>query len=309
MANSTWAAAVLAGVVATMPVSGTAEELRIGTAGLGGAFFPVGQTISNLVIRHADGLTMVPIVTGGAVENPRLVLSGEIDLGISNSNVAYYAYSGQAPFSEPLDIRSLGSLHFSAMHIATLAGSGIETFADIRGKRVALGPAGGGAANFMQSLLKVHGMEITDIEPTFLSFADGFSQLTDGNVDIAIASAGFPTAAVTQALATNSLHFIEIGEDEMAELLEAHPYYNIFTAPAGIYGNTDPVVMPGVVNLLVVGAEMDDERAHAITAAIYGNLEEFIEENALGRDIDPAISLELAVPLHPGARRFFEERF
>lgn len=298
----------LAAVVATLPVASAAEELRIGTAGLGGAFFPVGQTISNLVNRHADGLTMVPIVTGGAVENPRLLVSGEIDMGISNSNVAYYAYSGAAPFSEALDIRSLGPLHFSAMHIATLAGSDITSIPDLRGRRVALGPAGGGAANFMQSLLEVHGMEMTDIQPTFVSFADGFSQLTDGNVDVAIASAGFPTAAVTQALATNQLSFIQVDDERLAALFEAHPYYSLFTAPAGIYGNADPIDMPGVVNVLVVSTDMDEDRAHALAEAIYGNLDEFIAENALGNDIDPSLALDLAVPLHPGARRHFEAR-
>ena len=47
-----------------------AEELRIGTASQGGAFYPVGQAISTLVNKHAKGLEMVPVVTGGSVQNP-----------------------------------------------------------------------------------------------------------------------------------------------------------------------------------------------------------------------------------------------
>lgn len=308
-ATFTTRAAVLAFGLAMVPASAMTEELRIGTASLGGAYFPVGQTIANLVNRHAEGLTMVPIVTGGGIENPRLVVSGEVDMGIANANTAYFAFRGEPPYSESLDIAALGSLHSSSLHIVTLADSDIETFEDMRGRRVAVGPAGGGALNFLQNLLEAHGMEMTDIQPSFLSFADGFSQLSDGNVDVSLALAGFPTSAVVQAMASNSLKFIEIGEEELAAVFEAHPYYSAITVPAGTYDNSEPVVMLGVRNLLFVRSDMDEERAHALTAALYDNLDEFIEENALGREIEPESSLELVLPLHPGALRYFEERF
>ena len=100
-----------------------AEELRIGTASLGGAFYPVGQAAANLVTKYADDYTMVPVVTQGATENPRLIASGEVDIAIGNANSSYFAYKGTDPYSEPLDIRSVGTLHDSALHIVTLAGS------------------------------------------------------------------------------------------------------------------------------------------------------------------------------------------
>lgn len=308
-ALSSLRATAVACALIVAPLGVAAEELRIGTASLGGAFYPVGQTISNLVNRHAEGLTMVPIVTGGGVENPRLVVSGEVDMGIANANTAYFAYLGEAPYAEALDIRSLGSLHSSVLHIATLAGSDIDGIEDLRGKRVAVGPAGGGTLNFLQHLFEAHGMEFGDIEPSFLSYADGFSQLSDGNVDVSIALAGFPASAVMQGAASNDLKFIEIGDDMLANVLEAHPYYSAITVPADTYGNAEPVAMLGARNILVVGTDMDDDRAHALAAAIYDNLDEFIEENALGRQIEPESSLDIALPLHPGALRYFEERF
>ena len=73
-----------------------AEELRIGTASQGGAFYPVGQAISSLVNKYADGLTMVPVVTQGSVQNPRLVHKGEVDIGITNNNLAVFVPLPQA---------------------------------------------------------------------------------------------------------------------------------------------------------------------------------------------------------------------
>lgn len=302
------AAAALSLAALGFALPSAAEELRIGTASLGGAFYPMGQAIANLVNRHADGLTMVPVVTQGGTENPRLVGRGEVDVSIGNANTSYYAYRGQPPYSEPIDLRALGPLHPSVLHIATLQGSGIESIPDLKGKRVAVGPAGGGTINVLRAVLAAYDMDLSDIEPSFLSYADGFSQLGDGLVDASIALAGYPMAAVIQTSATNALSFVPIDPEGMQRILAAHPYYSAITVPDGTY----PVNMPGPAlgtrNILIVRADMSEERAHALTAAIYGHLDEFAAENATARQISIDDVDSIAVPLHPGAKRFFDAR-
>lgn len=283
------------------------EELRIGTASLGGAFYPVGQGIANLVTEHVDGVSMVPVVTQGSVQNPRLVASGETDLGITNANLLYLAVNGEKPYPGVLDIAPLGALHPSILHIVTLDGSPIETFADLKGKRLAVGPAGGGTLSFLTRLLEVYGMSPDDITPSFLSYSDGFSQLSDGNVDAALALSGYPTSAVMQTQATNQLKFVSIADDKLAEILKTYPYYSKVTLPKDVYGLDEDAVVLGVNNVLIAPSSMDEERAYAITKAVYGHLDAFGEENANAKQIRLSDSLELAVPLHPGAQRFFDE--
>ncbi len=302
-------------LAAAIVISGTAgsafaqaEELRIGTASLGGAFYPVGQAIANLVTKHAEGITMVPIVTQGGVENPRLVMDGEVDIGIANANTAYFAYLGQDPYPAKLDIRSLGILHSSVLHIATLADSPIQSIEDLKGKRVAVGPAGGGTLTFLNDLFSVHGMSMEDITPSFLPYGDGFSQMTDGSLDASIALSGYPAAAVMQTTATNELRFIEIADDKLAEITEKFPYYSATNIPADVYETDGPITMLGAGNILVTSAQMSDDRAFAIVEAIYDNLEEFAAENANALQIVPEESLEIAVPLHSGAQRYFENQ-
>ena len=129
------------GVMATT-VSAGAEELRIGTASQGGAFYPVGQAISTLVNEHADGLTMVPVVTQGSVQNPRLVNKGEIDVGITNNNLAVLANKGAAMYKKggKMNLRALGSLHFSVLHMMTLEDSSIDSIADLKGLKIRCSP-------------------------------------------------------------------------------------------------------------------------------------------------------------------------
>jgi len=300
----------LVAVTALMLASSTVtaqEKLRIGTASLGGAYYPMGQALSNMVNKHAAGYEMVPIVTGGGAENPRLVDSGEVDLGIAPASLSFLAVKGKGPYKKgPLNIKAMGQLHSSVLHIVTLPGSGINSIEGLKGKRIAIGPAGGGSINVMRNLLSLYGIKIEEVTPSFLSYADGFSQLADGNVDVAIALAGYPTSAVMQIGATKELKFIELGDEMMGKLTSKFPYYSNVTVPADVYKTDNDITVVGSVNMLIASGDMGDERATILLKAIYGNLDDLISENALAKQIVPKASLQLPIPLHPAAQRYFE---
>ncbi len=300
--------AVVFGILSSV-MAANATELRMGTASQGGAFYPVGQAISSLVGKYADGLTMVPIVTQGSVENPRLVNKGEVDVGITNNNLSVLANKGVGPYkkSGAMNLRSLGSLHFSILHMMTLDGSPINSIADLKGKRVAVGPAGGGTIPFLNQVLSLEGMSIDDITPSFLSYSDGFSQLADGNVDAAFALSGYPAGAVMQAQANKKLKFIPLSDDQMTAALDKYKNYNKVVVPKDVYNTDSDGAVLGVNNMLIVDAGMDDKTAYEITKAIYDNMDEFRAENALANQIEPERSLSLKIPLHPGAEQYFKK--
>jgi len=282
------------------------QELHLATASLGGAFYPVGQTISNLVTKYADGISMLPVVSAGAIQNPRLVHSGEVDVGMTNGNMAWLAVNASGPYAEALNLKALGVIHASILHMVTLEGSSMQSFEDLRGKRVAVGPAGGGTYGFLIRLLEVHGMTIDDITPSYLSYTDGFAQLGDRNVDAAFALAGFPTAAVMQTLATQKLSFIELSAEKLATMLELYPYFTTRSLPGDIYRQEADITVIGVNNMLIVNSDMDEEQVFQIAQAIYGHMEEFKNNNAIARQIDWQESMRLPIALHPGAARYFE---
>lgn len=286
-----------------------AEELRIGTASQGGAFYPVGQAVSTLVNKHAEGLEMVPVVTQGSVQNPKLVNRGEVDVGITNNNLAVFANKGIAAYKKDgaMELRGLGALHFSVLHMITLADSDIETVADLKGKKIAIGPAGGGTIPFTKQVLGLHGIDIKDITPSFLSYADGFSQLSDGNVDAAFALSGYPAGAVMQARVNKDLKFIKLSPEALEKALEQYENYNKVTIAKDVYDTAEEGTVLGVNNMLFVRADMDADKAYKITKAVFGNLEEFRELNAHAKQIIPENSKQLKIPLHEGAARFHNE--
>lgn len=294
---------------AAMSLAASAEEYRIGTASVGGAFFPVGQSISNLVNKYAGGgMTMVPIVTQGSVQNPRLVAMGEVELGITNANLAADAVAGRGAYDgNALDIKALGPLHPSVLHMVVADSSDIQSFADLKGKRVAVGPAGGGTMGFLNNMLPVYGLTLDDITPSFLSYGDGFSQLSDGNVDAALALSGYPAAAVMQAAASGKLRMITMDPDKLAQILEENPAYSTYDIAPDVYGMETTATVLGVTNMLIVPASMDVDVASAIVAAIYDHLDEFAAENANARQIDKERAASLSIELHEGAAAYFAQ--
>lgn len=282
-------------------------QLSIGTASMGGAFYPIGQEISNLVTKYAEGVTMTPEVTGGAVENPRLVNDGDVELGITNANLGYFAYIGEEPYTKKLEVSGIASLHPSVFHIIAKDNSPINSIEDLKGKRIAVGPAGGGTLPILEAIFEEYGMSISDITANYLSYADGFSQLADDNVDVALALSGYPASAVMEISATRKIKFINVDQDKLDTITQKFPYYSGVNIPKDVYSLDEDATAVGVLNTLIVSSKLDEDTVYRITKAIFDNLDEFKEANAIAQQIDIDVAPNTAMPLHPGAQKYFHE--
>jgi TRAP transporter TAXI family solute receptor len=119
------------------------RQLTIGTASLGGAYYPVGTGIAEIISKYVPEIQMTAEVTGGSVENPRLVGTGQTDVGICNANHGYAAVRGETPYDKKFEIRAMGALHSSVLHVITIDGTGVKTIANLKAKKIAAGPMGG----------------------------------------------------------------------------------------------------------------------------------------------------------------------
>ena len=255
-----------------------------------------------------DGVSMVPIVTRGAVENPRLIARGDIELALTNADLAYFAYDGQRPYGEPLNILAAGALHPSVLHLISRADGEISTFEQLEGKRIALGAAGGPTVSLARLLLEAHGMSLDDVVPSFLSYSDGFSQLGDGNIDAAFALAGYPAAGVLQTRATQDLSFIQIDSEIMAQFIIENPYYYLVDMPKEVYDTNMGSTLLAVPNILIVSGNADADFVLGIVGSIYGNLQQLQQTNAIAQKIDLSQIEHLPIPLHPGASQYFMQQ-
>jgi len=300
------AAAPAAAVPAKPALSG---QLSIGTATMGGAYYPFGQAIANLVTQYSGGLQMTPEVTGGAVENCLLVIKGDVDIGITNENHAYAAVNGLEPFvTTKGDLNIVARLYPSVLHIMVPENSPINTISDLKGKRLAVGPAGGGTLAPLEATFKAYGMSISDIVPSYLAFNDGFTQLADGNVDAALQLSGYPAAAVMEYIATKQIKFVNISSDKFDTMLKENPYFTKVTVPADTYKMKKDGTAIGICNVLIVRPEANEDIVYAITACIFDHIDEFRAANANANDVHIKTAANASIPVHPGALKYYREK-
>ncbi len=282
-------------------------ELNVGTASMGGAYYPMGQALGNVISKYVEGVSAVPVVTGGAAENPRLISYGDVDFAITNGDLAYFAHRGEQNYDQEYEFSAMIPLHPSLLHIITLADSSINSFSDIVGKRAGVGTAGGGSISFINALIEEYGITMNDFTPSFLAYADQFTQLSDRNLDICFMLAGYPASAATQIAATHDIKFIHLEEDHMANLLEKYPYYTRIVVPKEVYGLDKDAVAIGVSNVFIVRNDLDEELVYNATKAIVEHLDEVAEAYSTASQIDLSKAEELVIPFHPGAERYLKE--
>lgn len=284
------------------------QQLTIGTASAGGAFYVVGTGIAEVISKHVPQLNVAAEITGGSVQNPILVGTGESDIGISNADHVLHAINGVGSYEQKFELSAIGSLHSSILHIVTLESTGIKTVSDLKGKKVAVGPAGGGSIPMIEAALKVYGMTLDDINASYLSYDDGISQLKDGQVDCALAAAGYPASAVMSLAATDKVIMVSLTDDDMTKISADNPYYSKEVVSKDVYKTDKDIIVLCVRNLLYCSPKLSNETVYAIAQAVYGNLEELKSyHNALS-----AVTLETIVdtssaPLHPGAEMYFKD--
>src|SRR5258707_11187925 len=119
------------------------KTIAIGTGGTGGVYYPLGGGLANLLSKHLPGYQVTAEVTGGSVDNLKLIGTGQSEVGFSMADAALDAFKGDDKFKgAKVAVRTLMVLYPNRMHVVTIEGTGINSMADLKGKRVSTGSPG-----------------------------------------------------------------------------------------------------------------------------------------------------------------------
>lgn len=295
------------------PLASAQDRMTIATGGTGGVYYPYGGALASLLSDEIEGTEFTAEVTSASVDNMYLIQDGEADLAFVLSDTAYDAAQGNEPFEEPVNANSLTTLYDNYTQIVATEESGINSVADLAGKRVSVGSPGSGTEVIALRMLEAAGIDPeTDITVEQLSVSESAAAVKDDKLDAFFWSGGLPTAAITDLGATPNMSITIVpNADLLDQMRESYgEFYGSGTIPAGTYqGQDEDVEVITVPNVLVVNADMDEELAYNITKAIFENQEQL----ALGHPEAKNLSLEnalssTALPYHPGALRYFEEQ-
>ncbi len=304
-------ACAVAGALAIATPAFAQEQLSIATGGTGGAYYPIGGGLAELITENLEGYGAVAEVTGASVENMALIHQGAADFAIALGDTVAQAYSGTGAFEvQQIDLLSLGALYPNAVHIVVPADSDIQSIGDLKGKRVSVGAPGSGTELNANAILMAAGLGYSDLAAAErLNFNETADALNDGDIDAGIWSVGPPTSSIMSLAATKALRLISLSEDEIATAKEIEPIFASYTMPGNTYeGIADETSTVGIPNVLVVSADMDEELAYEVTKLLHEQVDYLQAIHPAANDISPDFAVSATpVPLHPGAIRYYEE--
>lgn len=299
-------------MLVSMATSALAVDLTMGTAATSGTYYYVGAAIGNTVSKMSENLEILVISTAGGVKNVGLISTGEIDIGMANSDALYDAYTGTGTFAEvgAQKIMGLMALYPSVSHMLVRADSDIKSWADLKGKKVCLGTAGSSHTVASKMLLSLYGLDWeTDIEDYYLTTGEMCTMLSDGDLDAAFLVGGAPVSGVTNASATADLELLDIDEDIIDQLIQELPYFSKSSIPAGTYPGIDhDVNAVALKTCFFVSADMPDDVAYEFVKTVLENTSDFVEANASCRYITAEYVVGLPIEIHPGALKYYTEQ-
>ncbi len=293
------------------PAPAKTQFISIATASMGGSYYPIGVGMSQIFTAKVPGIEPKVEVTGGATENPKLVGAGESDIGFTNANLAYAAYSGTALFKDKKYDKL--RLMFSGVapgtfHIAVRADSDIKTFADLKGKKVAMGPQGGGGLTIMPDILAIFNLKMEDVKTSLLSYDEGIQSLIDKQVEAAMVQAPHPAPSIKTLEGSTKFRLIELTDEQRDALVKKYPYYNKVDISAETYGLGSVVKTIGSSNVVVTNSDLDENLVYEMTKATFENLAQLHKVHPSAASISLQDAVTDLIPLHPGAAKYFKEK-
>ena len=312
--------------VPTMARAGEIDYFRIATGATDGTYFPIGSLIASAISNPpgsrdcADGgscgvpgLIAVSQTTEGSVQNVGLIAQGAVESVLSQADVAYMAYFGLGRFKGDAQfdgLRVIATLFPELVQLAVRKHSGIYAVEDLGSKRVSLGAKGSGTALDAEVIMAAHGLKMDAYKAMHLDLGESSDRLRLGKLDAFFIIAGAPVPAMVDLAEQVNITLLPITGPPTERLRKAYPFFVPAQLPAGIYRNVGATETLSVGAQWLVSDRLGEGLVYDLTRALWHPSTRRVLDNGhpSGRLIRLKSALEgLAIPLHPGARRYYRE--
>ena len=304
------AAMMVLSLTAIASADGFSGSYLMGTGSATGNYYNFGNALCT-VVNQVTGANLTVNATGGSTENARLLGSGENEFALIQSDVFSYAHQGVELFDgNPVtNFQAITACYPEMVQIIVRKDSGIESVADMAGKRIAVGAVGSGYEVAARQILAVYDMSYDDINETFCDQATAKNGVQDGTFDAMFMCSGYPNGNVTELSLTGKIEVLTIDQEHLDMLVEKYPFYSVFTTETDEYNLGHEITSVAVMSMMVCLDTFSEDEIYDLTKTIYENLSEIQEINAKAKymSLEGALS-GIPSDLHPGAARYYIEQ-
>jgi TRAP transporter TAXI family solute receptor len=313
---------IASGLLNAVPDVLQAEEvfITIGGGDVSGVYFPTGLAIAKMINdrRSEYHIRATVEATMGSTYNLNAIMAGHMEFGLAQSDTHYQAVTGLVNWAKKgpqKELRAVFSLHNEPLTLVAAVDAGIQSIADLRGKRVSLGNPGFTQHRIVVDVLKAAGLDPKrDISPQEVFASEAPAMLEDNRIDAYFFTVGHPSETIRRALSTKrKARLIPISGPEIDKLLADKNYYiktiiemqRLYPDLKGPQAEVDTF---GVVATLCTSARVPEEVVYVLTKVVFENIDEFRQQHPALAGLTKEGMLEgLSAPLHPGAIKYFRQ--
>jgi uncharacterized protein len=279
-----------------------------------GAYFPMAGAISRIAYQNLQdqGIRVTAESSGASVANAKLIGVGDTDFAILQNDIASYAFNGTAPLFDAAIPNLLGVCTLYPEHVQIIArkDAKVNSPADLKGKRVAIGPVGSGTTANVHQILEAWGLTVNDLaRAEQLTASQSADYIKDGRLDAAFFTVAVGAAVIMDTALVVDVNVVPVDGPNADKLIEKYPFYAKQSVKAGTYrGNDADVPTVSVMAMLSARADLEEDIVYVILKAMYENVSQLHEAHAMFKDIAAETGLVgMSIPLHPGAKKYFTE--
>ena len=315
MKNFALALGVAAMVALSAPVAAQSKmNISIATGGTGGVYYPLGGGMAAALSKYVPGIEATAEVTGGSVDNLKLIGSGKPYIALTMVDATLDAYRGEGKFTgNKIPVRTLMILYPNRMHVVSVEGRGVNKMSDLKGKHVSTGSPGSATEVMAFRVIEAAGLDKDkDMKRERLGVAESVNAMKDGKIDAFFWVGGLPTAAVTDLANTPGTKIKMVDHAEVVPAMNKK-YGNLYVEdaiPKATYRGMDADNKQAtVMNILVANASMDDKTAYNIVKTIFDKRQDLINvhKEAANFKLENQKAAASPIPFHPGAVKYFAE--
>ncbi len=293
------------------------RQYTMGTMTATGGYMMLGTGIAKIVNDNIDYINLTPVTSPkGSVENVQTVQSGERELGLASSNVCLDGLEVRTEdFTEPTtDVMGWFCAHYGITYSIALKSSGIDTWKDMEGKKIAIGAPGSNDAYLAENIFfPMNGVDPDKVNIEYLSLSEAMTQMKDGHIDGYIGTGAPKVASILDMCNSRDTKFIPMSQEAIDKCLEAYPEFIVKPMvqedmPAMIMDAEEyPTV--AMKHVAIINKNVDEDTVYAMTKAVFENLDEIYAV----KDEFKVITLEdalngMPIDVHPGALKYFKEQ-
>jgi uncharacterized protein len=305
-------AAVLA--AASVAVAQEKVTISIATGPTGGVYYPLGGGIANVLSKYVPGYAANAESTAGSVANIQLMNQRKSDIALSMADAAWDGFKGQGKFQGGnVPLRALMVAYPNRMHVVTVEGTGINKFADLKGKRVSTGAPNSATELMAARVLEAMGLSADDFKRERLDPGKSVDAIKDKKLDAFFWVGGIPTSSVTDLGASPGMKLKLVDHADAVDGMNKKygPLYVRDTiAPKSYPGQEQPNQVATVWNIIIARADMPDQVAYNIVKTIFEKRDDLIlvHKEAQNFDLKHQSAAAASIPYHPGAAKYFGEK-